>query len=166
MPFRHLLRKINGAHFYGQVGGAEEDISIAHFVLPRRTLRCSSKADIRPSDVFTYKGRHFLVLDQEDSSDGDVVQYKLLTCNTTLVWKRFTTSTDGVTGLSKNNTLQTLGTIHCVMEPLDIVHLGSLQEARHYRFLCGAPILANDLVGTHRVEKVENVLGVKFALVR
>lgn len=166
MPFRHRCQKINGAEFYGQVGGAEEDISIAHFVLPRRTLRCTRRAGVVPGDVFQYNGRYFLVLDQEDSSDGEIVQFKILTCNVELTWKRFTTSVDSTTGLGKSSSTQTLGTIHCVMEPLDIVHFGSTQETRNYRFLCGAAIQPTDLVGSHKVEKVENVLGVKFALVR
>lgn len=120
VPVRFQSRLITtaGYEFYGAVMPASDPQgAAAEFITPRLWLRVHPDVDVQAKDeIADSAGRRFL-LAHHDMVDRVYRTFRLFELVSQVSWKRATTTTDTLTGLTKTTGQQELGPIWCLLEP-------------------------------------------------
>jgi hypothetical protein len=160
-PFRNTL----GQLIMGQLTEAGEKGTVGEFVFPRRFFRCTTNALAAPGTILMIPpNRKFLLMDNGDTSEGRFRTFKAIETNKTLTHKRLDQHIDPVTGLMRaESTPEDLPDVHCVFEPVKIEREIKSADIMKYRVLAGVELRVNDMIGSHKIESVEVMLGVYIA---
>lgn len=155
----------------GVIGEAPQTAQPSNiFVAPRQVLRVPAQSLAGPRMVIrTPAGGHFLL---GNNGRGEVAQgtlwnsFRLFEINHKVTWKRRVKEEDLITGLAQDVGLVALGTVWCVTEVIDRENLDrKLHESQEQiRFLCGAEVLADDILDGRKVIRSEVQLGLRVGV--
>ena len=137
------------------------------FSNPRRMLRVEYNSPVRPGMVVrTPAGLVFMVGNHGPSEEhgGVFRSFRLFEATLQLPWKRRTFVIDPITQKEKEGPLTDMGLIWCNFEP-DPKEAFDRQLRSNFetgRSITAAPVQANDVVGTYKVNRSDATLGLRL----
>lgn len=141
------------------------------FISPRHVLRVRLPSALRAGMVIqSVIGDKYIVGENGGSENGRGVlwdSFRLFEAKRTVLWQRRVKVLDPITQLLRDDGLQTLGRPWVALEPLERESLDRKIHAsiEQSRFICGADILADDLLDGQPVTRSDLMLGVKVGVI-
>lgn len=140
------------------------------FAHPRRVLRVRDWVPIATGMVVTAPSGEKLLVGENGPSDSwrGVLwkSFRMFAVTHQVEWKRRQMTIDVITGLERDIGEVLLGTPWAVMEPSDR-ELNDSKLRRTFeqsRFICGAQVLADDLINGQKVTKIDTQLGLRVGM--
>ena len=131
------------------------------FNYPNLTCRVHHDSLIKSGQVISMAGCYYLVADH--SSTVDWVTHHLFRCDRQVSWARISTTTDPVTGVERNTSPSSQGTLWVVWNRMrrEFVDLNIRIAQETHMMVTGANVLLDDTIDGMTVKRVSQALGVK-----
>lgn len=155
------MRRLDGAKFNGHLTTSTA-VSTKEKA-PYRVLYARKPTFLKPGDTVRSNDTEVIILMEHPDDFPWAKSFKSVFAQQQLDWFRPITVTDPVSGVPKGNGEASLGKLYVNFDTAEEFRFEGFQDTE-YRFITGQDIRVGDRVGTYRVKKIVEMLGVKIAV--